>query len=131
MFAHLEQLVLHTAEDGAEIDSIHTIEFFHARIGDFRDGALDAGVVECRIEAAKTRNGFLHHRFHLRVIGHVTAYGDSLVSRGDQLLGGRTGGGFVYVRQHHGSALRSKCLRCGQSHAGSGTGDECNFVLKR
>ena len=50
---------------------------------------------------------------------------------GDQLLSDRASRSFVDIRQYHRGALRGKCLRGSQTHAGCGAGNECDLFLKR
>jgi hypothetical protein len=111
--AHLEQFVLHAAKYGAEIDAVHTIEFRQAGIGDFRNRALNTGVVECRIQPAEARNRSLYHGFYLPVIGHVAQYADGFVSGGDQFLGGCPNRGFIDIRQRDRGAFCRKGARGG------------------
>jgi len=130
LFAHLAQLVLHAVPNSAEIDRNHSIEIFATCISGFRDRTLHAGVIERRIEPAKGGHGLLHHRLHLRLISHIAARGNGLVTGGDQLLGCLLNCSFVHVRQHHRGALRSKRLRRGQSHARASASDKCDLVFK-
>src|SRR6266446_8173052 len=53
LFSHLEQLVFHAEKDTAEIDRIHSVEFFASGISSFNGGALHTGIVERRIQTPK------------------------------------------------------------------------------
>jgi hypothetical protein len=113
LLAHLAQLVLHAVPDAAEIDRNHSVEIFATGISGFRNRALDASIVERRIQPAKGGHGLLHHSLHLRIISHIAACGNGPVTCADQLLGCFVNRSFVHVRQHYRGALRSECLRRG------------------
>ena len=61
LLAHLAQLVLHAAPHAAEIDRIHAIEFFAARIRSFHCRRLHAGVVERRVQPSEGGDGLFGH----------------------------------------------------------------------
>ena len=53
LFSHLEQFVFHAEKDTAEINRIHSVEFFTSGISSFNGGALHTGIVKRRIQTPK------------------------------------------------------------------------------
>lgn len=130
LLSHLEQLVLHAVPNAAEVDRVHTFEFFAGRIGSFYGRALDAGVVERGVEAAEGGDSLVDHGFHLGFICDIAADCDGFVSRRAQRVRACASRSFIYIGQYDGSALLCERSSCDKTHTRASAGDESNFVFK-
>ena len=131
LLAHLQQLILHTEPNTPKINRVHAIKLFAGGVGRFCRKTLHTRVVECSIQASEYRDGLRNHSLHLRLIRHIAADGNCLMSGGDQVFRRLPNRRFIDVNEHDSSTLRRKHLRCGQAHARASASNECHFVLKR
>ena len=82
----------------AQIDGVHTIEFFAGAIRRFYGRRLHAGIVEGCIQVSEREDSLLNHRRNLIFVGNVTADREGFVARGDEFLDCRLQGVLIMVR---------------------------------
>src|SRR5258708_18494477 len=87
LFAHLLQLELPATPYTLEVDPHHPVVVFPGSISSLCENILNAGIVVSRVEPAESSDRLFHHSLHLRVVGHVTADGQCLMTFIGKLLG--------------------------------------------
>jgi len=87
LFAHLLELELHATPYTLEVDPHHPVVVFPGSISGLCENILNAGVVVSRVEPPESSDRLFHHSLHLRVVGHVTADGQCLMTFIGKLLG--------------------------------------------
>lgn len=130
LLTHVLQLILHTGPHTTQVDRVHAVEVLGRGVGGLREDVLNAGIVECHIQAAECGDGLLDHRLNFAQIRHVAADTDGLVSGFDEFIGGGATAVAVHIRQRNSRARLRECLGGRQANARRGAGNQGDLVLE-
>src|SRR5258708_14637963 len=121
LLPHLLQFELHATPYTAEIDPHHPVVIFSGSISSLCEDILNTGIVVGRIDASEGGDRLFHHCFHLRVLAHVTAVGQSLITFIGKLLSPGLRGFLIPIRQHHGGTAFSETPCDRKTHSRAAT----------
>jgi RHS repeat-associated protein len=109
LLEHLPNFVLEAEPNAFEIDVDRTIPVFFGLLVDGCPSALDPGIIEGDIQAAKPLDRFLYEHFNFRGFRHVGLHERALAASGMDQLDGFFSFLFAAARDHRfGSRFREK-----------------------
>ena len=120
----MAEFVLHGCPHTSQVDGVDAVEQVGWFVGGVGGWCLDAGVVECHVEAPEGGDGAVDHRRDLCLVGHVAGDSEHLMPGRLEVVGGGVEFGFVVGGEHDGGAGLGEGASGGEAHAGAGAGDE-------